>query len=77
MVYCNNPPTIHLSKHPLFHNKSKHIDVKFYFIRDDVIQYLVKINKIVIEDNFTDMLIKTLLTTKFYHCMNFVRVKTN
>lgn len=60
----------------MFHSRSKHIDVEFHFIKDAITQCLVKIDKVDTEDNPIDMLTKTLLTTKFYHSMNLIRVKT-
>lgn len=33
-VFCDNISTIKLSKNPVLHGRSKHIDVKFYFLRD-------------------------------------------
>jgi hypothetical protein len=33
-IYCDNQICIRLSEHPLFHERSKHIDIKYYFIRD-------------------------------------------
>ena len=44
VIYCDNKSTISLTKNPVFHGRSKHIDIKFHFIRD-----LVKDNEIVIE----------------------------
>jgi len=33
-VYCDNNSTIKLSKNPVLHDRSKHIDVRFHFLRD-------------------------------------------
>nr|GEV75920.1 hypothetical protein [Tanacetum cinerariifolium] len=33
-VYCDNNSTIKLSKNPVMHGRSKHIDVRFHFLRD-------------------------------------------
>ena len=33
-VYCDNSSTIKLSKNPVLHGRSKHIDVRFHFLRD-------------------------------------------
>ena len=46
MVYCDNQATIFSSKGTKYHNKSKHIETKYNFIRDIfmkkevVIQYI-------------------------------------
>jgi hypothetical protein len=31
-IYCDNQSCIRLSKHPVFHERSKHIEIKYYFI---------------------------------------------
>lgn len=33
-IYCDNSSAIALSKDPVFHGKSKHIRIKYHFIRD-------------------------------------------
>lgn len=33
-VFCDNQIAIHLSKHQGYHERTKHIDVKLYFVRD-------------------------------------------
>ena len=34
MVYCDNQSAIHLSKNSTFHARSKHIDVRYHWMRD-------------------------------------------
>jgi hypothetical protein len=34
MIYCDNSSTIKLSKNPIMHDRSKHIDVRFHFLHD-------------------------------------------
>jgi len=34
MLFCDNSSTIKLSKNPVLHGRSKHIDVRFHFLRD-------------------------------------------
>ena len=33
-VHCENQSGIRLSENPLFHDRSKHIDIKYHFLRD-------------------------------------------
>ncbi|MCO5579792.1 hypothetical protein L7F22_033654 [Adiantum nelumboides] len=33
-LYCESQSAIQLAKNPVFHSKTKHIDVKYHFIRD-------------------------------------------
>lgn len=34
IIFCDNNSVIGLSKNPVLHGRSKHIDVKYYFLRD-------------------------------------------
>ena len=34
VIYCDNSSTIKLSRNPVMHGKSKHIDVRFHFLRN-------------------------------------------
>ena len=34
VIYCDNNYTIKLSKNPVLHGQSKHIDVRFHFLRE-------------------------------------------
>jgi hypothetical protein len=36
VIYCDNQSCMRLSEHPVFHDRSKHIEIKYYFIRDKV-----------------------------------------
>jgi hypothetical protein len=36
IIYCDNQSCIRLSKHREFHERSKHIEIKYYFIQDKV-----------------------------------------
>lgn len=35
-IYCDNESTIYLSKSHQFHNKIKHIDIKYHFVGQKV-----------------------------------------
>jgi hypothetical protein len=36
MIHCNNQSCIKLSENPVFHDRSKHIEIRYHFIRDYV-----------------------------------------
>ena len=42
-IFCDNQSCIKLSKNPVFHNKSKHIEIKYHYIRDMVESGAVKL----------------------------------
>ena len=56
----------------MFHRRTKHIDIKFNFIRDKVKHKRLGLVKIDTNDNPADMMMKPLPTNKFTLCMNLV-----
>jgi hypothetical protein len=74
-VYCDSHSAICLSKNDMYQFKTKHIDMKYHFIRDIVAEGKIKVDKIHIDENPVDMLIKTLSDTKLKHCIDLVGVR--
>ena len=35
-IYCDNQSCVKLSNNPMFHDKSKHIEIKYHYIKDMV-----------------------------------------
>ena len=42
-IYCENQSCVKLSENTLFHDKSKHIKIKYHYIRDMVQRGVVKL----------------------------------
>ena len=61
-VYGDNQGAIALVKNPIIHNRSKHIDVRFHFIRDRYISKFVDIIYVPTNQNVADVMTKP--TTK-------------
>jgi hypothetical protein len=51
----------------MFHERIKHIDVKYHYVRDEVAQGKLKVCKISTHDNPTDMMTKLIFVAKFEH----------
>lgn len=73
-VHCDSQSVIHLTKHQVFHERSKHIDVKIHFVRDIVNSGEVRIQKISTDHNPANMLTKPVPSSKFQHCLDLVHV---
>ncbi|KAL6323553.1 hypothetical protein AAG906_039135 [Vitis piasezkii] len=71
-VFCDNQSAIYLVRNPMFHERSKHIDVKLHFIREVISSGAVKFDKIATEENPTDALTKSLPVAKFELCLNLI-----
>ncbi len=37
VIYCDNLNSIQLARNPMFHARTKHIEVHYHFIRDKVL----------------------------------------
>ncbi|PKI59579.1 hypothetical protein CRG98_019988 [Punica granatum] len=64
----SNQSAIHLCKNPTFHSRSKHIDIKFHWIRDVLESKLVKLDKVHTDENGADMMTKPLAREKLHVC---------
>lgn len=63
----DNQSTIKLINNPVYHKKTKHIDVKFHFIREKVKEKLIFIKYVQSSDQLADILTKALPVLKFQH----------
>jgi hypothetical protein len=74
-VYCDSHSVICLTKNDMYQFKTKHIDIKYHFIRNIVVEGKIKVDKIHTNENHAGMLIKSLSNIKFKHCLDLVGVR--
>eukprot|EP00253_Pinus_taeda_P011534 PITA_11534 len=60
VIYCVNQSCIKLTENPVFHDRSKHIGIRYHFIRDYVQKGAVKLEYISTDEQVADILIKAL-----------------
>jgi hypothetical protein len=65
IICCDNQNCIKLSVNPVFHDKSKHIGIKYHFIRDVVEKGAVKLHYVATNEQVADVLTKPLSKVKF------------
>lgn len=71
-INSNSQSTIHLTKNNVYHDKTNHIDVRVLFVRDKIENGLIKVKKVHIDDNSTDVVTKAMTSTKFDKCLNLI-----
>ena len=59
-IYVDNKSAISLAKNRLSHNRSKHINIKYHFIRELVNEKIVELEHCRTEENLADMFTKSL-----------------
>ncbi|GJZ88872.1 hypothetical protein Tco_0660654, partial [Tanacetum coccineum] len=57
-IYIDNESTICIVKNPVFHSKTKHIEIRHHFIRDSYEKMLIQVIKIHTDHNVADLLTK-------------------
>ena len=67
-LFCDSQSAIHLAKNSTFHSRSKHIDVRYHWIRDVVESKQLQLEKIHTDENGSDMCTKSLPREKFEYC---------
>ena len=64
-VFCDNSSSIKLSKNPVFHGRTKHINVKFHFIRDLIKKGDVELMYCRTKEQLADIMTKPLKLEDF------------
>jgi hypothetical protein len=65
-LYCDNQSAVDVIHDPKFHNKTKHIDIRYMFIRNDMVeQKRLKVEHIPGVDQPADCLTKQLPVDQF------------
>ncbi|CAH9086863.1 unnamed protein product [Cuscuta epithymum] len=64
LLFCDSQSAIHLGKNPTFHSRSKHIDVRYHWIRDVLDARQLELVKVHTDDNGADMMTKACITKK-------------
>jgi hypothetical protein len=67
IIHCDNQSGIKLSENPVFHDRSKHIDIRYHFIRDCVQRGAVQLQYVPTDEQVADILTKALMKGKFVY----------
>jgi hypothetical protein len=73
-LFRDSQSAIYLTKDQMFHERTKHIDVKYHYVRDIVAQGKLKVCKISTHDNPADMMTKPVHVAKFELCSGLVGI---
>ena len=67
VILCDNQSCIKMTENPVFHDKSKHIEICYHFICDMVQRGALKLQYISTDEQVADVLTKPLSCVKFEH----------
>ncbi|GJS09524.1 putative ribonuclease H-like domain-containing protein [Tanacetum coccineum] len=66
-IFIENESTICIVKNPVFHSKTKHLEIRHHFIRDSNEKKLIQMIKIHTNQNVIDLLIKAFGVGRFQY----------
>jgi len=59
-IMCDNTSAISISKNPVMHSKTKHIPIKYHFLREQVLEQKVKLEYVSSKEQVADIFTKPL-----------------
>jgi hypothetical protein len=66
-ILCDNQSCIKMIENPIFHDRSKHIEIRYHYIRDMVQRGALKLQYVSTDEQVADVLTKPLPRIKFEH----------
>jgi hypothetical protein len=64
VIYCDNISSILLANNPVYHVRTKHIEVHYHFIREKILAKEIDLIHVSTEDQVVDIFTKALGTDK-------------
>ena len=66
-IFCDSQSAIYLAKNQVYHSQTKHIDVRFHFVREIIDEGYILLKRIGTANNPADMMTKPVPLHKFKH----------
>ncbi|KAL4573443.1 hypothetical protein LXL04_020249 [Taraxacum kok-saghyz] len=73
-IFCDNDAAIQITKNPVQHSKTKHIDIKVHFIRDCYERGLIHLAQVHTDNNVADLFTKPFARARFDVLVGFLKM---
>ena len=75
-LYCDNQSAIRLAENPVFHARTKHVEVHYHFLREKVLREELIMHQVKSEDQVADLFTKGLSTSRFQKLREQLNMKS-
>ena len=69
IIFCDSQSALHLSKNTMYHARTKHIDVRYHWIRQAIEEKSFQLQKVHTDHNTADMMTKVVPKEKLELCI--------
>ena len=77
VIHCDNQSSIQPNENQMFHDRSKHIEMRYHYVRDMVQKNILGIQYVLTTEQTADILTKPLSLTKFVYFQDKLGVAEN
>jgi hypothetical protein len=77
VIHCDNQSCIKLTENPVFHDRSKHIEMRYHYIRDMIQKKVLSLQYVPTAEQTADIFTKPLPLIKFVHFRDKLGVAEN
>lgn len=77
IIHCDNQSAILMCRNPMFHNRSKHVDIRYHYSREQVDRGNIEIIHLRSEDMIADIFTKPLSKSKHEDCVKLLNLCNN